>query len=362
MARFEPQSVKLYLASDAVVHRAHQHEAAGVGDRAGHARDRDLAVLEGLAQHLQHVAAELRQLVEEENARVGQTDLAGTRRRAAAGEAGAGHRVVRRAEGAHADDRVFSAREPRDGVDLRRLDHLLAAHIRQDGGETSRHHRLAGARRPDAEDIVPARGGHLEGALDALLPLDVGVIRQRELRRADHGRGGGLEPALALQMSDELAHVLQRDDLHALGKGRLGSVLGREIEAFDAAALGGDGHRQRAGDAAQRPVKRELAQEGAAAVDAGQLALRGEDADEDRQIVERAGFFPICRREIDRQTARREAEAVVFDRRAHALAGLLDGRVGQPDDLKAGQAAGDIDLHGDLEAAYAADAEAADSR
>ena len=43
-------------AAFAGVHRAHQHEAAGIGDRAGHARDRDEAVLERLAQHLEHVA------------------------------------------------------------------------------------------------------------------------------------------------------------------------------------------------------------------------------------------------------------------------------------------------------------------
>ena len=96
-------------------------------------------------------------------------------------------------------------------------------------------------------------------------------------------------------------------------------------------------------------------------MDAGQLALRGEDADEDRQVVERAGLLAVGRREIDGQAARREAEAVVLDRRADALARLLDGRVGQSDDLKAGQAAGDLDLDGDLKAAHAADAEAADS-
>ena len=45
---------------------------------------------------------------------------------------------------------------------------------RQDGAEATRHHRFAGTRRPDEKDVVSARGGHLEGAFDALLPFDVG--------------------------------------------------------------------------------------------------------------------------------------------------------------------------------------------
>ena len=57
-----------------------------------------MAVFEGLAQHFEDVAPELGELVEEEDAVVGQGDLAGPRDCAAAGEAGVGDGVVRRAE------------------------------------------------------------------------------------------------------------------------------------------------------------------------------------------------------------------------------------------------------------------------
>ena len=208
---------------------------------------------------------------------------------------------------------------------------------------------------------MSARGGHLKGALDALLPLDVGEVGQHEIVRADHRRGGGSYILFSAQTGDELGHVFQADDLHALGKGGLGGVLGREIEPADAAALRRDGHRQRAGNAAQRAVERELAQKGAVLAEARELSLRLKDADEDGQIVKRAGLFPVGGGEIDGQAARREAEAVVFDRRADALARLPHGGVGQADDLKARQTAGDIDLYGDLKAAHAADAEAANT-
>lgn len=292
---------------------------------------------------------------------MGQTDLARAGDRAAAGEARPRNRMVRRAEGARADDRIPAAGQSGDGVDLGRLDHLLPAHVRQDRGQTARHHRLAGARRTDAEHVVPAGRGDLEGALDALLTLDVGKIGQRQIRRRERRRRGGAKLLFAAQMGDQLAHALDAIDLHALGKGGLGGVFGREKELFHAAALRRDGHGQRAGDAPQRAVERKLAEKGAVRGNAGQLTLRREDADEDRQIIERAGLFPVGRGEIDRQTARREAKAVVLDRRADALARLLDGGVGQSDDLKAGQTAGDIDLDGDLKAAHAADGKASDT-
>ena len=62
------------------------------------AHDRDVAVLERLAQRLQARPGELRQLVEEQDAVVGERRLARLRRVRAADQAGGGDRVVRRAE------------------------------------------------------------------------------------------------------------------------------------------------------------------------------------------------------------------------------------------------------------------------
>ena len=58
-----------------------------------------IAVLQGLSQHLEHIAAEFGQLVEKEHAAVGQADLARTRDGAAPDEAGVADGVVRGPEG-----------------------------------------------------------------------------------------------------------------------------------------------------------------------------------------------------------------------------------------------------------------------
>ena len=51
------------------VHGAHQHEVCRVGGLGVDTGDGDEAVLQGLAQRLQHVTAVFRQLVQEQHAR-----------------------------------------------------------------------------------------------------------------------------------------------------------------------------------------------------------------------------------------------------------------------------------------------------
>ena len=78
---------------------------AGKVSAALRAADGDDLVLQRLAQHLQHVLAELGQLVQEEHAAVRQADLARPRPVPAAHQPGVGDGVVRRAEGPLADQR-----------------------------------------------------------------------------------------------------------------------------------------------------------------------------------------------------------------------------------------------------------------
>jgi hypothetical protein len=64
-----------------------------IGARAGGARDGQLAVFQGLARDLEHLGLEPGQLVEEEDAVVGQAHLARSRDGAAADKAGLGDGV-----------------------------------------------------------------------------------------------------------------------------------------------------------------------------------------------------------------------------------------------------------------------------
>src|SRR5450759_5706207 len=86
------------IAAGAGVHRRDQLEARGEFRLARGARNRHAPGLERLAQHLQHFALELRQLVQEQHAMMGERNLAGTRIAAAADQGHAGSGVVRRAK------------------------------------------------------------------------------------------------------------------------------------------------------------------------------------------------------------------------------------------------------------------------
>jgi hypothetical protein len=82
------------------IHRADQQHPRRVGDGALGAADRDVAVLQRLAQDVQAGGAELRQFVQEEDAAMGQAQFARPGEATAADQAGVADGVVRGAEGA----------------------------------------------------------------------------------------------------------------------------------------------------------------------------------------------------------------------------------------------------------------------
>ena len=245
------------------VHRANEHEAAGESDGPGRAGDGDLPVLQRLAHDLQHVGAEFRQLIEEEHAVVGDGEEPRPRDSPAAGKAGHRNRVVRRAEGARRHDGAGAACEPRNGVDLRRFDHLLARHIRQDSGQTLGHHGFARARRADEQHVVTARRGDLKGALDVLLALDVRKVGDGAGERLRRRGGRGGDALFTLEVTDQLGDSFHRVNRDLVGKGGLERVLRGDIELADALALCGERHGQRAGDRPELPGQGELAEKGA---------------------------------------------------------------------------------------------------
>src|SRR5208283_5955792 len=99
-------------------------ETSRIGDGPPGTGDHYLAVLERLAEPIQQTPGKLEQLIEEQHAVVGETDLAGARHPTAAEQPGARHRVVRRPKWSrrwqgvvrpqHAGDRLH-------GDDLQRL-------------------------------------------------------------------------------------------------------------------------------------------------------------------------------------------------------------------------------------------------
>ncbi len=82
--------------------------------------------------------------------------LARPRHHAAADQPRIRDRVVRRTEGPVRHQTALSVQHTGNRVDLRRLQRLLERQRRQDARQPLRQHRLAAARRPDHQDVVPA--------------------------------------------------------------------------------------------------------------------------------------------------------------------------------------------------------------
>ena len=88
------------------IHRRGEHEARRIRETHRRARDGHHAVFHRLAQHLEHVLAEFRQLVEKEHSAMRQAHLTGTRIGAATDQAGIRDRVMRRSKRAPRDERL----------------------------------------------------------------------------------------------------------------------------------------------------------------------------------------------------------------------------------------------------------------
>ena len=100
-----------------------------------------------------------------QNAVMGQTHLAGARRAAAADQRRRRQRVMRSAERAHGTRRRARRDEPRDRLNGDDLQRFIFGERGEDGGQASREHRLAAARRADEQQRVTARGSDFGGAL-----------------------------------------------------------------------------------------------------------------------------------------------------------------------------------------------------
>jgi hypothetical protein len=158
------------VAAAARIHRRYQHEARRIGGAMIGAYDRHFAGFQRLAQRIEHLGLEFRQLVEEKHAVMGERNLARPRMQAATDQGRHAGGMMRRPERPpvgqraaldHAGDRLHHG----DFEQLRRRQR------RQDRRKPCGQYRLAGAGRPDHEKIVAAGGGHFERALGAFLAL-----------------------------------------------------------------------------------------------------------------------------------------------------------------------------------------------
>ena len=319
-------------AARAEIHRRDEPESGREQRAATDARDGHDAVLEGLPERLEHRPRELRQLVQEKDAAMGEADLARPRDRPAADDRRCRRAVVRRAERGRVDEPGGGAERSRDGVDPRHLERLRTGERRQDGRQPARQHRLPGARRAGEQQVVRARSRDLERPPTTFLSADVGEVRQRHAGRRPLRRLGRLDRVVAEEVADRLGEVSDADRLDACERSLLGRVDVAEhaSEPGTGSALGG---RDRAGDRADAPVEAELADAGVLLEPlARDLRRRGEHRQRDRQVESGPLLPQRRRREVDRDRAVGPLEESGVDAAPDAVLRLLAGAVGEPDD------------------------------
>ena len=156
---------------------------------------------------------------------------------------------------------------------------------------------------------MSAGRGNLERALGAFLSLDVAQVEQIGLARV-HLRRGPRQHLRGLEMIGDLDHRIGGDDLDIRARpGRLRAAPRRANQAF-VARIGADRRGQYAGHRRDRSIEAEFAEHREAAQ---RIRRNGADrrhqAERDRQIVMTALLRQVGRREIDRDSPRRQRES-----------------------------------------------------
>ena len=192
---------------------------------------------------------------------------------------------------------------------------------------------------------MTACGRQLERAPGAFLAAHVGEVGRGcgavAVRRE---RRLGLQLELAAQVGGGLGEMPDRHRGDA-GESRLARRVGRTEETLGTEPPCALGDGEDAADAPQPPVERELADRGGALERAArELLRRREQRERDRQVEAGALLAQLGRREVDRDAARREVQLGGGDPAANALARLLAGAVGEPDDREAGNAVANVRL------------------
>ena len=265
--------------------------------------------------------------------------------RAAADQADQRAGMVRSTERSAAHQAARRQLHARCGVDHRGLQRDLWRERRQQPRQALGEHRLAGPRRADEQQVVPAGGGDLQCPPGRRLAADVGQVerRRRILHRCLRGRIGPRR--LASGNRDQLGEV--GDVAHRSLRGDPGLAI-RARGHHHRLAAGGRDHRRGADDGTNRPVQAELADERVPGKRTGrQLLVGDEDPDGDRQVEPRSALALRGRGQVHRDPLGRPGEPTRQNGGAHPIARLAARLVRQADDRIGRQAAGDVDLHRD---------------
>ena len=216
----------------------------------------------------------------------------------------------------------------------------------QDSRQARRQQRLAGARRPAHQQVVPAGRGDFEGALGDLLALDLRKVRPA-IRRLRFGRRRVCKQRRPAQMGKQRQQVRRCKDFQLPGPCRFAALRGRTDQTLveRRRVKRGQQHARRRRDP---PVEAQLPDRD---IMRQRFRIgrpdRGKQAQRDRKIEMRSLLRQVRGRQIDRNPLGRECEADRRQGSMHPLAALGDRLVGKADDGEFRHASGKLDLHFD---------------
>jgi hypothetical protein len=219
------------------------------------------AVFQRLPQRLQNGPPILGEFIEEQDTVVREAHFAGPGNRSTTYEPRVARRVVGRPERTLRHESTPGRNQPGNRVDLGKIDRLGNGKRRENPGKSTGHHRLAGPRGADQEEIVGPRGGDLERALRELLPANVGEIGLAGRRRLKEGSDIGrhwCDHAPPREMLQHLSECLGAQNLHPLDRAGLSGVRRREKQRPHPPRSTTDSDRQSSSNRPQAAVQPEL--------------------------------------------------------------------------------------------------------
>ena len=154
-----------------------------------------------------------------------------------------------------------------------------------------------------------------------------------------------------------------RVDQHGVsaGLGCFGRVLRRDIQGLHPAGGSRQGHGQHAGHRAEAAIQRQLPQKGGFFRRGLDLPGRGEDGQQQGQVVHGAGLADIGRGQVDRDAAVRPFEPQVAGGGVDTVAAFPHGGIGQADNGEGGHPARDVGFHCDSKAVETVETKASDN-
>jgi hypothetical protein len=308
-------------------------------------RHHDLAGFKRRTQGIESLGAVLGKLVQEEHAVVREGGLAGPGAQAAAGQGGHGGGVMRRAERPVAGQ-TPALDQPRHRPDHGGLEQLLRRQRGEQAGQARRHHRLAGPRRADEQQIVPPGRRDLQRPLGALLALDLAQVGDA-VARAQGSRLGPAQHLGPLEVVDQTDQGPRGQDRHLPGPGGFRPV-GLRTDQAKPHGVGRHRRGQGPADGGDPPVQPQLADRRPTGQHVRRNdAHRRQQGQGDGQVEMAALLGHVGRGQIGDDPHRRQRQTDAGEGPADPLPALGHRLVGQADDgegrmIAAGQL---LDLH-----------------